>query len=166
MREQPWMRHVTHQMTTLIQVNKDACKSPLVPSLSQAKRIECAVRAVIKLHCTDVSCEWVSCLQFYSTNCVRVPTNDFAKMGWAVDATIVSSLMLEQTVDADPTMLHNRNHLCHFRWMMHKILSLAVHKQQSVLGSKLCTTQSLDSTFIAHVEVFFIVSESFVTRST
>ena len=29
---------------------------------SSAKRIECAVRAVIKLYCTDVSCEWVSCL--------------------------------------------------------------------------------------------------------
>ena len=30
----------------------------LSPVLSQAKRIECAVRAVIKLYCTDVSCEW------------------------------------------------------------------------------------------------------------
>ena len=28
-----------------------------------AKRIGCAVRAVIKLYCTNVSCEWVSCLQ-------------------------------------------------------------------------------------------------------
>ena len=66
MREQPWMRHVTHQMTTLILVHKDVCKSRLVLNLSQAKRIECAVRAVIKLYCTDVSCEWVSCLHFPS----------------------------------------------------------------------------------------------------
>ena len=56
------MRHVTHQMTKLILGHKDACKSRLVLNLSQAKRIECAVRAVIKLICTDVSCEWVSCL--------------------------------------------------------------------------------------------------------
>ena len=62
MREQPWMRHVTHQMTKLILVHKDASKSRLVLNLSQAKRIECAVRAVIRLYCTDVSCEWVSCL--------------------------------------------------------------------------------------------------------
>ena len=61
MREQPWMRHVTHQMTKLILVHKDACKSRLVLNSSQAKRVECAVRAVIKLYCTDVSCEWVSC---------------------------------------------------------------------------------------------------------
>ena len=61
MREQPWLRHVTHQMTKLILVHKDACKSRLVLDLSQAKRIECAVRAVIKLYCTDESCEWVSC---------------------------------------------------------------------------------------------------------
>ena len=27
-------------------------------------RISCAVRAVIKLYCTNVSCEWVSCLLF------------------------------------------------------------------------------------------------------
>ena len=60
MREQPWMRHVTHQITTLILGHKDACKSRLVLNLSQAKRIECAVRAVIKLCCTDVSCEWVT----------------------------------------------------------------------------------------------------------
>ena len=56
------MRHVTHQMTKLMLDQKDACKSRLVLNLSQAKRIECAVRAVIKLYCTDVSCEWVSCL--------------------------------------------------------------------------------------------------------
>ena len=62
MREQPWMRHVTHQMTKLILAHKDACKSRLVLNLSQAKRIECAVRAVIKLYCTNVSFEWVSCL--------------------------------------------------------------------------------------------------------
>ena len=42
--------------------HKDACKSRWVLNLSQAKRIECAVRAVIKLYCTDVSCERVSCL--------------------------------------------------------------------------------------------------------
>ena len=61
-REQPWMRHVTHQMTKLILKHKDACKSCLVLNLSQAKRIECALRAVIKLYCTGVSCECVSCL--------------------------------------------------------------------------------------------------------
>ena len=71
MREQPWMRHVTHQMTTLILGQKDACKSRLVLNLSQAKRIECAVRAVIKLCCTDVSCEWVSCLHAPSIFCGR-----------------------------------------------------------------------------------------------
>ena len=63
MREQPWMRHVAHQMTTLIFGHKDACKSRLVLNLSQAERIECAVRAVLILFCTNVSCEWVSCLQ-------------------------------------------------------------------------------------------------------
>ena len=52
------MRLVTHQMTKLISGHKDACKSRLVLNLSQAKRIECAVRAVIKLYCTNVSCEW------------------------------------------------------------------------------------------------------------
>ena len=57
MREQP-----THQMTKLILGHKDACKSRLVLNLSQAKHIECAALAVIKLYCTDVSCEWVSCL--------------------------------------------------------------------------------------------------------
>ena len=62
MREQPWMRHVTHQMTKLILKHKDACKSRLVLNLSQAKHNECALRAVIKLYCTDVSCECVSCL--------------------------------------------------------------------------------------------------------
>ena len=62
MREQPWMRRVTHQMTKLILGHKDACKARLVLNLSQAKRIECAVRAVIKLYCTDVYFEWVSCL--------------------------------------------------------------------------------------------------------
>ena len=62
MREQPWMRHVTHQMTKLILEHKDVCKSRLVWDLSQDKRIECAVRAVIKLYCADVSCERVSCL--------------------------------------------------------------------------------------------------------
>ena len=56
------MRHVTHQMTKLVLEHKGACKSRLVLNLSQAKRIERAVRAVIKLYCTDVSCEWVSCL--------------------------------------------------------------------------------------------------------
>ena len=65
MREQPWMRHVTHQITNFFG-HKDACKSRLVLNLSQAKRIECAVRAVIKLYCTDVSCEWVSCPHFPS----------------------------------------------------------------------------------------------------
>ena len=56
MREKPSMRHVAHQMTKLILRHKDACKSRLVLNLSQAKRIECAVRAVIKLYCTSVSC--------------------------------------------------------------------------------------------------------------
>ena len=56
------MTHVTYQMTKLILEHKVACKSRLVLDLSQAKRIECAMRAVIKLYCTSVSCEWVSCL--------------------------------------------------------------------------------------------------------
>ena len=62
MGEQPRMRHGSHQMTKLILGHEDACKSRLVLNLSQAKRIECAVRAVIKLCCTDVCCEWASCL--------------------------------------------------------------------------------------------------------
>ena len=66
-RDQPWVRHVTHQMTALILVHKDACKSRMVLNLSQAKRIECAVRAAIKLYCTDVSFEWVSPSIFWNS---------------------------------------------------------------------------------------------------
>ena len=69
MREQPWMRHVTHQMTELILEHKDACKSRLVLNLSQAKRIEWAVRAVIKLYCTNVSCEWASTELVWTSIC-------------------------------------------------------------------------------------------------
>ena len=49
-RVQPWTRHVTNQMTKLVLGHKEACKSRLVLDLSQANRIECAVRAVIKLY--------------------------------------------------------------------------------------------------------------------
>ena len=55
------MRNGSHQMTKLILGHKDYCKSRLILDLSQAKRIECAVRAVTILFCTSVSCEWVSC---------------------------------------------------------------------------------------------------------
>ena len=92
MREQPWMKHVTHQMTELILGHKDACKSRLVLYFSQAKRIECAVRAVIKLYCTDVSCEWVSCLQIFST-LLRVSTTlasdgDASNLNYTTPSTV------------------------------------------------------------------------------
>ena len=56
MREQPWKRHGSHQMTTLILSHKDD-NAILEPSASV---VRCAL--VIKLYCTDVFCEWVSCL--------------------------------------------------------------------------------------------------------
>ena len=54
------------------------CKSRLVLNLSQANRIECAVRAVIKLYCTDVSCEWVSCLQVVTRHKIHKMTMEQA----------------------------------------------------------------------------------------
>ena len=48
------MRHVTHQMTTLVLVRKND-NAILEPSASV---VRCAL--VNKLHYTDVSCEWVS----------------------------------------------------------------------------------------------------------
>ena len=56
MREQPWMRHVTHQMTELFSDTK------MTMQFLSHVRINCAVRAVNKLYCTKVSCEWMSCL--------------------------------------------------------------------------------------------------------
>ena len=35
-------------------------------AILEPMRINCAVRAVIKLYCTDVSCEWLSCLHLPS----------------------------------------------------------------------------------------------------
>ena len=58
--------------TTYFMGTKTTCKSRLVLNLSQAKRIECAVRAVIKLYCTDVSYEWVSCLHMSDVERCRV----------------------------------------------------------------------------------------------
>ena len=57
MRDQPRMRHGSHQLTTLILAHKDD-HAILEPSASV---VRCAL--VHKLCCTNVSCEWVSCLQ-------------------------------------------------------------------------------------------------------
>ena len=54
MREQPWMRHVTHQMTRLFSDTDD--NANLEPSASV---VRCAL--VNNLYYTNVSCEWVSC---------------------------------------------------------------------------------------------------------
>ena len=56
MREQPWVRHVSHQMTTLVLAHKDD-NAILEPS---ALVVRCAL--VNKLHFRNVSCEWVSCV--------------------------------------------------------------------------------------------------------
>ena len=56
MREQPGMRHVTHQMTALVSAYKDD-NAILEPS---ALVVRCAL--VNKLYYTNVSCEWVSYL--------------------------------------------------------------------------------------------------------
>ena len=50
------------------------------------------------------------------------PTNDFAKVGLALETTIVLSLMkLSGTIGhadrLDPNMFHDRNHLSHFCWL-------------------------------------------------
>ena len=55
-REQPWMTHATHQMTTLLSAHKDD-SAILEPS---ALVVRCAL--VNKLYYTNLSCEWVSCL--------------------------------------------------------------------------------------------------------
>ena len=55
-REQRWMRHVSHQMTTLDLVHKDD-NAILEPS---ALCVRSAL--VTKLYYTNMSCEWVSCL--------------------------------------------------------------------------------------------------------
>ena len=55
-REQPWMRHGSHQMTTLVLANKDDT-AILEPS---ALVVRCAL--VNKLYYRNVACEWVSCL--------------------------------------------------------------------------------------------------------
>ena len=54
MREQPWVRHGSHQMTTLVFWRKDD-NAIIEPN---ALSVRCAL---CKLHYTDVSCEWVSC---------------------------------------------------------------------------------------------------------
>ena len=55
-RGQPWMRHGSHQMTTLVLAHKDD------DAILQQSAL-CARSALVnKLYCTDVSCEWVSCL--------------------------------------------------------------------------------------------------------
>ena len=54
MREQPWIRHVSHQMTTLVLAHKDD-NAILEPCALVARSAP-----VNKLYCTDVSCEWVS----------------------------------------------------------------------------------------------------------
>ena len=65
---------------------------------------------------------------FDPTNFVYVPTNDSAEIGLAFGTTNVLRLMnLSGTfghVDRiDPKVLHNRNHLSHDRWLMHKVRS-------------------------------------------
>ena len=55
------------EVTGVILEHKDACKSRLFLNLSQTTRIECAVRSLIKLYCTDVSCEWVFCLHMITS---------------------------------------------------------------------------------------------------
>ena len=56
MREQPWMRHETHQMTGLFLAHKDD-NAILEPSAL------CVRSALVNiLYCTDVYCEWMSCL--------------------------------------------------------------------------------------------------------
>ena len=55
-REQPWMRHGSRQMTTLILAHKDD-NAILEPS---ALVVRWAL--VNKLYYTNVSCDWVSCL--------------------------------------------------------------------------------------------------------
>ena len=57
------MRHGSHKMTTLILANKDD-NAILEPS---APVVRCAL--VNKLYCTNVSCEWVSCLHPESFIC-------------------------------------------------------------------------------------------------
>ena len=59
MREQPWMRHRSHQMTTLVSGRKDDNAI-----LSQARGMRSAL--VNRLYYTNVSCEWVSCLHLPS----------------------------------------------------------------------------------------------------
>ena len=56
MRERPWMRHGSRQMTTLVLVHKDD-NAILEP---RASVVRCAL--VNKLYYTNVSCEWVSSL--------------------------------------------------------------------------------------------------------
>ena len=53
MKEQPWMKHGSHQMTTLILAHKDD-NAILEPSALVVRRA-----LVNKLHYTTVSCEWV-----------------------------------------------------------------------------------------------------------
>ena len=67
---------------------------------------------------------------------VNAPTSDSARIGLAVETTIVLSLMnLSRTSGhadrVDPKVLHHRNHLSHVHWWMHEarsMLSLVVHK--------------------------------------
>ena len=57
------MRHESHQITTLILAHKDdhAIDEPSALCVRSA--------LVNKLYCTDVSCEWVSCLHPESFIC-------------------------------------------------------------------------------------------------
>ena len=55
-REQPWMRHGSDQMTTLILAHKDD------NAIFEPNELVVRCALVNMLYCTDVCCEWVSCL--------------------------------------------------------------------------------------------------------
>ena len=74
-REQPRMRHATHWMTTLTVAHKDD-NAILEPT---ALYVRSAI--VNKLHCTDVFCEWVSCLP--PRRFSGIPSTTIFQMMWA-----------------------------------------------------------------------------------
>ena len=94
---------------------------------------------------------------FDPTDFVNAPTNDPAKIGLAMETTTVLSLInLSETIchgdRVDPRVLHNRNHLNHFRRLTQKalsMLSLVVRK------TTVCVYEPIFGSNIADVDAFF-----------
>ena len=92
------------------------------------------------------------------------PTAHLPRLGRALETTIVLSLLvdLSGTVGhADPTMLHNGNHVSHCRWSMqnvHSMLSFLVRKTTGCVWFEI-VHEPISGSSIANVRVFSRVLE-------